>query len=541
MSWQSQTLASVLSQRAQERGDLCALVTQDARINWQDMHAGARRVAKALLAAGISRGDFVGLLAGNDQYWVMTFYGAALIGAVTVPVNTRYKADEIRYGLDQAQAKLLVMAGRFLKIDFCAAMREAEPALDHGLPGAALPHLRSVVVIGEDVPAGATGWEAFLAAGDGIPNERLDEAISAVDPHDLLLIQYTSGTTAHPKGVMLTHDNMLRNAAAVTGRMGLTQDDIYFNCRPFFHVAGTTLSLLASLQAGACMATLPTFDAGAALQMLADERCTFISGNDTLFQMLMSHPDFDRAKLHLRGGWAASGPDTMSRIIDVMGIERICWAYGLSEASPNVVFSHWTDPVALRIHGQALPHEGVQVRIAREPGGQVCATGETGEIQVSGWGVMKGYLKLPEQNAKVFTSDGWLRTGDLGRLRADGRLELVGRLKDVFRVGGENVAPAEVEQVLLTHPAVALAQVVGVPDSRLGEVAAAFVTLKPGAALEAAALLDWCRQRMANFRVPRHAAIVEDFESIGMTASGKIQKAKLQSHAIRQFQLGVSE
>jgi fatty-acyl-CoA synthase len=220
-----------------------------------------------------------------------------------------------------------------------------------------------------------------------------------------------------------------------------------------------------------------------------------------------------------------------------MGIDRICWAYGLSEASPNVVLNDWRDEEALRVGGFATPHDGVAVRILDEASGLTCQAEQVGEIQVRGWGVMQGYYKQPEANAKAFTADGWLRTGDLGALRADGRLRLVGRLKDVFRVGGENVAPAEVEQVLLSHPAVASAQVVGVPDDRLGEVPAAFVTLKPGAMLDTEVLLAWSKSRMANFRTPRYAQVVTDFERIGMTASGKVQKNKLRDHAIALFQL----
>jgi fatty-acyl-CoA synthase len=208
----------------------------------------------------------------------------------------------------------------------------------------------------------------------------------------------------------------------------------------------------------------------------------------------------------------------------VLGAKHICAAYGLSEASPNVVMSDWRDAESLRVDGLALPHEGVQLRIASD-----------GEIQVKGWNVMRGYINNPEASAKAFTADGWLRTGDLGSLTEDGRLRMVGRLKDVFRVGGENVAPAEVEEVLLAHPAVETAQVVGVPDARLGEVPCAYVTLK-GTATEKE-LLDWCKQRCANFRVPRYLKIVEDFEAIGMTASGKVQKNALRQNAIREFKL----
>jgi len=227
----------------------------------------------------------------------------------------------------------------------------------------------------------------------------------------------------------------------------------------------------------------------------------------------------------LRGGWAAAGPETMRKIIHVLGAKHICAAYGLSEASPNVVMSDWRDSEELRVLGLATPHAQMHLRTV------------DGEIQVRGWSVMRGYYNNPEASAKAFTEDGWLRTGDLGELHPGGRLRMAGRLKDVFRVGGENVAPAEVEEVLLGHPAVETAQVVGVPDARLGEVPCAYVSLKSGQEVTAEALIAWTKARCANFRVPRYVKIVHDFESIGMTASGKVQKAKLRAQALRDFKL----
>jgi fatty-acyl-CoA synthase len=303
-------------------------------------------------------------------------------------------------------------------------------------------------------------------------------------------------------------------------------EDRYFNCRPFFHVGGSTLSALMSLVFGCCLVTLPTFEAGAALEMLERERCTLISGNDTIFQMLMGHEDFAKRKLCLRGGWAAAGPQTMRAIIDNLGMKTVCAAYGLSEASPNVVMSDWRDAEELRVEGLALPLPGIEVRISAEK-----------EIQVRGWSVMQGYASNPEATAKAFTEDGWLRTGDLGELTADGRVRMIGRLKDMFRVGGENVAPAEVEEVLLAHPAVETAQVIGVPDARLGEVPCAYVTLKSGFSASEEEILFFVKQKSANFRVPRYLKIVPDFESIGMTASGKVQKTKLREHALRELGL----
>jgi fatty-acyl-CoA synthase len=488
VSWPAQTLGQVLASRTGE-----ALVTVNGRFTYEELNRKAKQAAGAMQSLGIRRGDHVGILMGNDEHWLSLFYGAALIGAVTVPVNTRFKTAEIDFCLKQADCKLLFYVERFLNIDFGAMVRQ-------------------------------TGFSNAIEIGGGLPQGQYTPV--EVSPQDILLIQFTSGTTAYPKGAMLTHDNMLRDAWAAGTRVGIRADDRYFNCRPFFHVAGTTLSALMALVAGACLVTLPTFEAGAALEMMERERCTLISGNDTLFQMLMGHADFPKRRLSLRGGWAAAGPQTMRAIIDKLGASAICAAYGLSEASPNVVMSDWRDPEELRVAGLPKPLPGVEVRISPE-----------GEIQVRGWNVMKGYYNNPEANAKAFTSDGWLRTGDLGELTPDGRLRMSGRLKDVFRVGGENVAPAEVEEVLLAHPAVETAQVIGVPDARLGEVGCAYVTLKAGRTASEPELLDWCKTRCANFRVPRYLKVVADFESIGMTASGKVQKTKLREHALRELKL----
>jgi fatty-acyl-CoA synthase len=487
--WKMQTLGEVLRQRPREAE---ALVTPSGRFTYGNLLAKAEAAAGAMQAMGLRQGDRVGILMGNDEKWLALFYGAALLGAVAVPVNTRFKAAEIDFCLKQSGCKALFYVERFLHIDFGAMVREI-------------------------------GFSNAVDVSAGIAENRFEPV--SVFPDDTLLIQFTSGTTAYPKGAMLTHDAMLRDAWAAGTRIGIRADDRYFNCRPFFHVAGSTLSALMALVSGACLVTLPTFEAGAALELMERERCTLLSGNDTIMQMLMGHADFPRRKLCLRGGWAAAGPQTMRAIIEVLGAKHICAAYGLSECSPNVVMSDWRDAEELRINGLALPHEGVELRI-RE-----------GEIQVRGWNVMKGYCNNPEANARAFTADGWLRTGDLGELTADGRLRMVGRLKDVFRVGGENVAPAEVEEVLLAHPAVETAQVVGVPDSRLGEVPCAYVTLKSNQSVTEAELIAWSKARCANFRVPRYLRIVHDFEAIGMTASGKVQKTKLREHALKDLNL----
>lgn len=524
-------LREFLDDNAAARGTGEALVTDAERLTHAALHEEARDVARSLIALGISKGDHIGVLMGNDANWVRLFYAAALIGAVTVPINTRFKPEEIAFALRQAECRAAFAAGRFLGIDFAAYLRQAEPALDAALPGRVAPTLRHAILIGGDVPKAAIAWADFRARQ--APEAALHAAMANVAPHDPLLIQFTSGTTAYPKGVLLTHRNMLGNAVACAVRLGITEEDRYLNCRPFFHVAGSTLSLLVSLVTGAAMVTPPTFEAGAALRLLDTERCTATSGNDSIFQLILSHPGFDRRRIHLTKGWAAAGPETMRMIMERLGIDGLCWAYGLSEASPNVVLSDHREPAEVRISGRATPHAGIELRIADPDTGAILPPGAPGEIQLRGWTVMKGYFNNPEATAKAFTADGWLRTGDLGTLDTEGRLGMAGRLKDVIRVGGENVAPAEVEEVLIRHPAIAMAQVVGVPDARLGEVPMAFVQLKPGSSAGADDLLAWLRPKVANFRMPRHLRIVETFDTIGMTASGKVQKTKLRAHALR--------
>lgn len=360
-----------------------ALVTPTARLGYDQLLHRAMQAAGGLRALGLGRGDHVAVLMGSDEHWLSTFYGAALLGAVTVPLDTRFRAAELEYCLRQADCKALVYARRFLDNDYEAMLREIRPRL---------PRLAHAVAAGELEPGPLPAAKA--------------------SPGDLLLIQFTSGTIACPRGVMLTHDNMLRNAWAAGGRMGVRADDRYFNCRPFFHVYGSTLSALVCLVYGACLVTLPASEAGAALAMMEKERCTLVSGNETIFQMLMAHADLPTRKLVLRGGWAAAGPQTMRRIIDALGAKHICAAYGLSEASPNVVMSDWRDAEALRVQGLATPLPGLRLRTL------------DGEIQVRGWSVMRGYYNDPEASARAFTEDGWLRTGDHGELHAGGRLRI---------------------------------------------------------------------------------------------------------------------
>jgi fatty-acyl-CoA synthase len=375
---------------AAQRRSAEALVTPTRRLRYGELLQAAQRVARAMHGLGLRKGDHAAILMGNDEYWLTLFYAAALLGVVTVPLDTRLNAAELEFCLAQADCRAIFLAPGFFKRDCAAMLREIENRL---------PLLEHKVVLGE------ASWRDFAAL------ERGQWIHSAVKPYDLLLIQFTARTTAAPKGVMLTHDNMLRNAWAAGTRMGVKETDRYFSCHPFFRLDGSTLGALVSLSFGACLATLPDFEAGAALAMMERERCTLTCGNEAIFEMLMGHAEFPKRKLRLRGGWAAAKPETMRKIIDVLGAKRICAAYGVAEASSSVAMSDWRDPEALRVQGLATPHPELHLRTV------------DGEIQVRGWSVMRGYYNAPQATAQAFTEDGWLRTGDLGELHPGGRLQ----------------------------------------------------------------------------------------------------------------------
>jgi len=534
--WNAQTLGDALSRNAELFPQQEALVIAGRRLTYGELHTSVEEMAHGLRALGVKRGDHVAVCMGNTLEWVVFFYAAAAIGAVTVPVNTRFKPDELAYCLAQADVKLLLVVDRFLRIDFVSMMRAICPGMATQLPDPAFPRLENVIVLGADVPRGALALEDMLALGAAWDEPVLDDVI----PGDVLLMQFTSGTTSYPKGVMLTHDNMLRNAAYVAERFDLQRGDRYYSARPFYHVAGTTLSLLAALSVGACLLSSPAFDPEDALRVMSSERCTHTSGNDTMFLMMLNHPDFAKYPLTLRGGWASAGAEVSRQIVERMGMRGLCQAYGLSEASPNVCMSWHDDDLEKRVNGWAHILEGLDVRINDPETGKDLPAGRPGEILVRGWSVMKGYYKMPEQTAKAIDGEGWLHTGDFGIMDDDGRLKFGSRIKDVFRVGGENVAPAEVEDVLHRHPAIKQAQVIGVPDPRLIEVPAAYVIVKDGEHAAPEEIIEWSKVRMANFRVPRYVKIVDSFEHIGMTGSAKVQKNKLRAQALIDFGLSTS-
>ncbi|MER8417486.1 AMP-binding protein [Mesorhizobium sp. M1329] len=519
------TVAEALRRTAATAPEIEAIVASDGRISWGALADEVGRVSAGFAAQGIRKGDHVGLCLGNSVRWMTIFLALGSLGAVTVPINTRFVSSEMAYTLRQSRVGTLITCDRLFKIDLIAMLREICPALDRRLPDAAMPDLRRVIVIGADVPPGAVGWDAIADAGMAGA-----AAIQACDADDPLLIQYTSGTTSFPKGVMLTHRNMLANAYFSGLRMGLRPADRFHSARPFFHVAGTTLSILSVLQHAATLVSMDRFEAAEALRLMEGERCTHFSGNDTMALMLLNHPDRARRKLSLRGAWLAASPTIVRRVIDELGAHECVVGYGLSEASPNVAQSCFWEPEDVRASAAMRLQPGVRVRI-RNSDGSDAEAGESGEILVRGWNVMLGYFDKPKETAEALDPDGWLATGDLGSLDGAGRLTFLGRAKEIIRVGGENVSPADVENVLHRHPAIRQAAVVGVPEERLVEVPAAFVILNAGHSADPEAIMAWARGEMAGFKVPRHVWIVDSFEAIGMTASSKVQKKQLAAHA----------
>lgn len=521
------TIRAALARTVALVPDVEAVVAGDGRVTYAQLADGVGSLAAALAASGIRPGDRVGMCLPNGVRWVELFLALGSVGAVAVPINTRFRQDEFAFACRHSRLAALFTVDRFLGQDFAAMLRAIGP----------VDGLRQLVVLGTDLPDGAVAFDAWrmgvapmhgpATPGPAPPGPATPDPAT---PDDLLLMQYTSGTTSFPKGVLLTHANMLGNAFVSGCRIGLRAGDRFHSARPFFHVSGSTLSVLACLQHGVTLVTMDRFDAAAALRLMEDERCTHFSGNDTMALMLLNDPSRADRRLHLRGAWAAASPTVLARIVDELGATECVAGYGLSESSPNIAQSCWWEPLEIRTAARMRPQPGLAVEV-RGPDNVALAPGEAGEITVRGWTVMRGYFDRPEETAATLDAAGWLRTGDLGRLGTDGRLEFLGRLRDIVRVGGENVSPAEVEDVLHRHPAIRQAAVVGVPDPRLQEIVVAFVILNDGANADAASIMAWAQANMAKYKAPRHVWVVDAFE--GMTASSKIQKKPMAAQARR--------
>jgi len=487
------------------------------------------RLARGLLALGVGAGERVALWLANMPEAAIAEFAIAKIGAVVVPINTRFKAGELEYVLRQSEAETLITMEHFLDVEYEAVVRALCPETSVCSPGqlrsSRFPHLKRLITLGPGAPGMFAYAEVLALGAEPRWGRALRRREANVRPDDVVLIQYTSGSTAFPKGVMLTHDQTLRNAFLMAGRAGLDERDRVLSAMPMFHIGGSVCALLGAITRGYVLHMMTKFDAGETLRLFEEERITAYIGIETMFLMLRDHPDFSRRdRSSLRKGWAAGSPTLLRMIADEIGIPHVCSVYGLSEASPNVCITDWRDARERRLQTNGRPHPGVEVEIRDPETGERLPPGRAGEICVRGYNVMKGYYRMPEETARAIDPEGWLHTGDRGMLTEDGYLVFLGRLKDVLRVGGENVSALEVENFLLAHPKVVAAAVIGVPDPQWGEVPAAFLQLKEGESLTEEEVVAYCRQHLASFKVPRYIRFVREFP---MTGSGKIHKTRL--------------
>lgn len=500
-----------------------AVVDGPLRLSFVDLAAMVRNAASALIASGVQPGERVAVWAPNSWRWVVVALAVQEAGGVLVPLNTRYRGREAAEILARSAARALFTVNGFLDTEYLALLAGA---------GVALPALETAVLLEGRAPGGALDWEAFLARGHGVPSQAVERRVAEIRPEDVADILFTSGTTGAPKGVPSTHAQNLRVFRDWTETVGLRAGDRYLVVAPFFHSFGYKAGILASLMAGATVHPHAVFEPATVLDRVRREAITALPGPPALYQSLLAVPEAERgdlATLRLAVTGAAVIPvELIERMRRELGLERIITGYGLTETTGVVTMCHHEDDLETIARRCGRPIPGVEVRIATEDG-RTARVGESGEVLVRGYNVTAGYLDDPEATRGAIDAEGWLRTGDVGTLDGRGYLAITDRKKDIFIVGGFKVAPAEVEHMLLEHDGVGEVAVVGVPDDRLGEVGKAFVVPRRGAVVAPAALIEWARRRMANFKVPRTIHIVD---ALPRNASGKVLKHVLLAEAM---------
>jgi fatty-acyl-CoA synthase len=518
------TIGAHFERTAAHFADRPALVSrhQDVRMTYGELDAAIDAVAGGLLRVGIEAGDRVGIWAPNCAEWVLVQYATAKVGAILVNVNPAYRTHELEYVLRQSGVRLLFSASAFKSSDYGAMIDEVSGGLD-GLE-------RTVFVDREE-------WAEFFAgAPDGEAIAARMQTLSFDDP---INIQYTSGTTGFPKGATLSHHNILNNGYFVTELLNLTERDVMCLPVPFYHCFGMVMGNLGTFAHGGCVVIpAPAFDPGATLAAVAAERVTSLYGVPTMFIAMLDHPDFDSFDLtSLRTGIMAGSPcpiEVMKKVVDRMHMSEVGIAYGMTETSPVSTQTRVDDPLERRVGtvGRVGPH--VEVKVVDPDTGLIVERGVPGELCTRGYSVMLGYWEDPERTAEAVDRAGWMHTGDLATMDDEGYLNIVGRSKDMVIRGGENVYPREIEEFLYTHESIADVSVIGVPDERYGEELCAWVIARPGAALDEDTVRDYCRERLAHFKVPRYVLFVDEFP---MTVTGKVQKFKMREASIERLGL----
>ncbi len=499
-------------------------------LTYQQLDKRVDQLARGLLELGVAKGDKVGLWMPNLPEWVITYYAVARIGAVVVPMNTRYKTHEVEYILDNSEATTLVAVGAFAGIDYVSMIGEIRGRL---------PNLKHVLIVGEassTVDSTMHPFDSVVERGAALVSDGvLGERESLCDPLDNVFILYTSGTTGNPKGAMLSHHNIAKNAEQVTDVLRTGEEDVFLLAVPFFHCFGCVMGIAGSITWGAAMVPMQIFKPAEALELVERFGVSVLYGVPTMFVLELETYRKGRADgssydvSTLRTGIMAGAPcpvEVMKGTMEEMHC-NVSIAYGLTEASPVITMTRFDDSIERRVETVGRALDGVEVKIADDDK-QPVSVGEMGELACRGYNVMMGYYKMPDKTAEAIDDDGWLYSGDLATMDEEGYVQIVGRKKDMLISGGFNVYPAEIEEYLFTHPKVQNVSVIGIPDSVMGEVAAAYIIPREGMQIDPQEIVDFCVGEIANFKVPRYVEGVEDFP---MTQSGKIQKYRLREIA----------
>jgi fatty-acyl-CoA synthase len=516
------------------------------RITYRRYREEADRLSKGLLALGIAKGEHVAVWATNLPEWALLEMALAKIGGVLVTLNTNYRTAELEYVLRQGDITTLFMIEEFRGNSYLDAIYSLLPELKslgdrvhEPVRSDSLPCLKRVILIGKRLQPGLLPYSKVAALGENLPDEALRRHQKSVSPQDVAQIQYTSGTTGFPKGATLTHHSIINNMLLFTARGNISSDDRYVTAMPFFHTAGCVMGVLATLVTGSTLIPLISFDPVKELELIAAEKATFSLNVPTMFSAMLNHPrflagEFDTSSLrHLSCGGSPVPVALMEQVKARMGADT--WvAYGLTEASPVITQAIPGDSFELRSATVGLPLPHTDVKIINPQTGEPALLGEPGELLTRGYLVMKGYYKMPEKTAEAIDAEGWLRTGDLATMNAQGYINIVGRVKDMIIRGGENLFPAEIEAFLMRYPKVAEAQVVGVPDSLMVEEAAALLRLKPETSADENEIREYCRKGISRHKIPKYIRFVTEFP---LTASGKVKKFELRAQLIRELGL----
>lgn len=505
---------------------------RDIRKTYKEFDEETDRLAKAFMGIGIAKGEHIAIWSDNKREWLLSQFATGKMGGVLVTVNTSYQSAELEYLLKQSDATTLILGEEFKGTSYIDIINEVCPELKTAEKGAVssgkLPHFKRVIVMGENQFPGIYTWSEFEAFADRVDDDQLEERFVSMEPDDVINIQYTSGTTGFPKGVMLTHRNVVNNGKLIGDTMNLSELDRLCIPVPFFHCFGCVLGTMAAVTHSTTMVIAEQFDPKRVLQMVQDEKCTGLHGVPTMFIAELNHPDFASFDTStLRTGIMAGSPcpiEVMKKVINDMGASEITIAYGQTESSPVITQTRADDDIEKRVSTVGKPHAEVEVKIVDPVTGEQVPTGVPGELCTRGYHVMKGYYKNEEATRNALDEDGWLHTGDIAVEDEDGYIAITGRIKDMVIRGGENIYPREIEEFLYQHPSIQDVQVVGVPDPKYGEELMAWVILKEGQQLSAEELREYCQGKISRHKIPRYIEFTKEYP---MTASGKIQKFKL--------------